>query len=256
MNIHSLLELSMKQDSEKQIKEGKIMSDDKKLTGVEEQQNLPAGEFSSWLNSIRDAQIKESGADVPCGDCNACCRSSYFIHIRPDETQALAHIPKEILFPAPFLPKGNVLMGYGKNGNCPMLIDNKCSIYDYRPQTCRNYDCRIFPAAGIIAGDHDKALINQQIKRWKFDYPTKRDFNQHTAIQAAATFLKDRAECFPKGVVPSNSTQLAIFAIKVYDVFLKYNDESATQGYSTSDQEIAKAIMEAYEKFESKCGGH
>lgn len=231
------------------------MSNDTKLPGVEDltgQQDLPAGCFSSWLRRIRRALVKESGAIVSCGECNACCASSYFIHIRPEETQTLARIHRELLFPAPGLPKGNVVLGYDKNGRCPMLIDNKCSIYEHRPLTCRNYDCRIFSAAGIAAGDDDKTLITQRVRRWKFSYPTKRDHHQHSAVQAAAKFLRERAECFPAGAVPKNSSQLAILAIKVYDVFLKYNDEFGQTGRLSSDIEVAKAIMEVNQKFKVK----
>lgn len=89
-----------------------------------EQQYLPAGRFSSWLCRTRSAQVKENGVDVPCGDCNACCRSSCFIHIRPEEMQTLALIPGELLFAAPGLLEGNVLLGYNENGHCPMLIDD------------------------------------------------------------------------------------------------------------------------------------
>ncbi|MBI3797512.1 MAG: YkgJ family cysteine cluster protein [Deltaproteobacteria bacterium] len=188
---------------------------------------------------------------MPCGECNACCRSFYFIHIRPEETQTLARIPRELLFAAPGLPEGHVLLGYDENGHCPMLIDNKCSIYAYRPLTCRTYDCRIFPAAGLAAGDDDKALITQQIRRWQFSFPTKLDHNQQAAVQAAARFLRQRAECFPAGVIPSNSTQLAILALKVYDVFLKYGDESGKTGRVPPDLEVVKAIMEANEKLEA-----
>lgn len=223
------------------------MSHDKRLEDMTEQQGLPAGCFSSWLRRTRYALIKENGADVPCGECNACCRSSYFIHIRPEETQTLARIPKKLLFAAPLMPKGNMLLGYNKKGCCPMLIDDKCSIYEHRSLTCRNYDCRIFSATGMTAGEDDKVLINRHIQRWKFSYPTKRDLNQHLAVQAAARFLQERAECFPAGVLPRNPTQLAILAIKVYDIFLEYNGESR------EDHEIAKAVMEAYERFEARC---
>jgi Fe-S-cluster containining protein len=181
-----------------------------------------------------------------------CCRSSYFIHIRPEETQTITRINRKLLFPAPGLAKGNVLLGYDKDGHCPMLIDNKCSIYEHRPLTCRSYDCRIFTATGIVAGDDDKAMINQHIQHWKFSYPTKRNRNQHLAVQAAAKFLQERAECFPGGV-PSNPSQLAILAIKVYDVFLKYNAGPGKNGCVASDIVVAKAIMKANEKFEARC---
>jgi hypothetical protein len=231
------------------------MSNDIKLPEFEntiEQQKLPAGKFSSWLSRTRNALKKEIGVRVPCADCNACCRSSYFIHIKPDENQTLAQIPKKLLFPAPGLPKGNVVLGYDENGHCPMLIDHKCSIYAHRPITCRTYDCRVFAAADIAAGEHDKPLITMQAERWIFNYPTISDRNQHLAVQAAAKFLRNRADCFPAGFVPSNSTQLAILAIKVYDVFLKYQNEPVKAECASQDIETAKAIMEAYEEFEAR----
>jgi uncharacterized protein len=220
-----------------------------------EQQDLPAGRFSSWLRSTRSAQVKESGAEVPCGECNACCRSSYFIHIRPEETETLSRIPRELLFPAPGLPQGNVLLGYAEKGHCPMLIDGKCSIYEHRPLTCRTYDCRIFLAAGIAVGEDDKALITERVRRWKFSSLTKSERNQHSAVQAAATFLGERAECFPARVVPSNSTQLAILAIEVYNVFLKYNYKSGKTRHVSEDLKVAKAVMEAHEKCEARRAG-
>ena len=224
-----------------------------KLQDMITQQEKPAGRFSTWLRYTRNMLVKDEGIDVPCGKCNACCKSSYFIHIRPEETRTLKHIPRKILFSAPGLPKGNVLMGYDENGHCPMLINEKCSIYDHRPLTCRKYDCRIFSAAGIVAGDYDKILITQHIKKWKFSYLSEVDYKQHFAVKAAAMFLKKYANCFPDGVVPSNSTQLAILAIKVYDVFLEYNSNSSKTGCTDPDIEIINAVMKANEKVEASC---
>src|SRR5262249_23063586 len=113
----------------------------------------PAGDFSTWLAATRRALGSDADVDVPCGTCTAGCTASYFIHVRPDETRTLARIPKALLFPAPGLPKGHKVMGYGENGHCPMLVDNACSIYADRPQTCRTYDCRVFPASGIEPDD-------------------------------------------------------------------------------------------------------
>jgi hypothetical protein len=214
-----------------------------------EQRDLPAGRFSSWLRRTRSAQVSEDGADVPCGECTACCTSSYFIHIRPEETQTLTRIPGELLFAAPGLPKGNVLLGYDENGRCPMLRDDKCSIYEHRPLTCRTYDCRVFTAAGIAA---DRALITQRARRWKFSHSTKDDRDQHSATQAAARFLQEHAVCFPGGAVPGDPAHVAILAIRVYDVFLRNNDESGKTGRVSPDPEVAKAVMEADEKFEAR----
>ena len=135
-----------------------------------EGQVLSAGNFSSWLSRIQLALGGERGSDVPCGSCAACCTASQFIHVGPDETDARAHIPSELLFPAPGLPNGHALLGYDEHGRCPMLVDDQCSIYEHRPRTCRTYDCRVFPAAGLEVDD-DKPLIAGRARRWRFGYP-------------------------------------------------------------------------------------
>ena len=66
---------------------------------------LNAGNFSTWLAEMQAALRGERDADVPCDGCTACCTSSQFVHIAPDETDTLAHISSDLLFPAPGLPK-------------------------------------------------------------------------------------------------------------------------------------------------------
>jgi uncharacterized protein len=168
-------------------------------------ENISAGSFSVWLRRTKYAILKQHGMKVKCGSCRGCCTSSYFIHIRPKETRTLARIPKKYLSPAPGLPKGNVLLGYYRNGHCPMFVNNTCSIYEDRPLTCRSYDCRIFAAAGIAAGGKDKARINQRVRRWKFNYPTKRDREEHLAVRMAAKVISRTK--------PANPSQVALQAI-------------------------------------------
>ena len=132
---------------------------------LSEERDLAAGNFSSWMIEIQGAIRGERGSNVPCGGCTACCTSSQFVHIEPDETDTLAHIPAELLFPAPRLPRGHVVLGYDERGHCPMLIDNTCSIYEHRPRTCRTYDCRIFAAVGLEIDDDDQVLIARQARR-------------------------------------------------------------------------------------------
>src|ERR1700730_6082737 len=133
---------------------------------------LDAGEFSTWLGSMSGALRGENASDVPCGGCTACCTSSQFVHIEPDEKDTLACIPKELLFPAPGLPEGHVVMGYDERGHCPMLVDGRCSIYEHRPRTCRVYDCRIFAATGSSGPDPDKEQIAKHVRRWVFRSPS------------------------------------------------------------------------------------
>jgi hypothetical protein len=205
----------------------------------------PAGQFSAWLKQTREAQLEPRDIDVACGDCTACCTSSYFIHVRPDDKAAISHIPKELLFPAPGLPKGNMVLGFDENGHCPMLVNNRCSIYEFRPQTCRTYDCRLFTAVGIPAGGADKSLINQKAHEWEFDYPSLRDFTEQQAVKSALSFLQKNKTLFPEGVVPDHPTPLALMAIKIYFIFLTE---------SHSDQQRVTDIMTELKIFEEKSG--
>jgi len=224
-----------------------------------ERPDLPAGSFSSWLRDMRTTLLDDGGADVPCDGCTACCTSSYFIHVGPDETRTIARIPAELLFRAPDLPTGNVLMGYDEEGRCPMLRGEACSIYEQRPLTCRNYDCRVYAAAGI---DADRPLITERARRWAFDYPNEEDSAQHAAVQAAARFLREHAECFPGGAVPSDPAQVALLAVRVYEVFLSH-DGGARSGETgrasraraagdARDAEIARAVVKANGEFEAR----
>jgi uncharacterized protein len=186
-----------------------------------EHQDLPAGRFSDWLLQFERAQQDEDGAKVPCGECTACCTSSQFIHIGPDEIETISRIPNELLFPAPGLPEGNVLMGYDDNGHCPMFVDGRCSIYEHRPRTCRTYDCRVFPATGLELEDDDKTQILERARRWRFQFSTPLDRNLHSAVLAAATFLREHAHRLAVGLVPRNQTQLGFLAIQIHDVFVE-----------------------------------
>lgn len=165
--------------------------------------DLPAGDFGTWLVTIRGAIRGDGGSDVPCGSCTACCRSSQFVHIGPDETDTLAHIPPQLLFAAPGRPRGHVVLGYDSRGHCPMLVDGACSIYHHRPQTCRAYDCRVFAATGVE--NSDKPLIAQQAARWRFSYASESDRAEHEHLRAAA------ADGPGDGAV--NPTQRAVRAI-------------------------------------------
>ncbi len=202
--------------------------------------DLPAGEFSSWLEGARVSLREETVADVPCGECVACCASSHFVHVRPEETDALARIPRELLFPAPGLPRGNVVMGYDEAGHCPMLTSERCSIYDCRPLTCRTYDCRVFAAAGIAA---DKPEITARARRWQFGYAGQDDRDRHAAVRAAAAFLQAHADGFPATAALRDPVRVALLAVEVYEVFAEHG--------VASDAEMVEAVLAAKEQFEA-----
>lgn len=181
---------------------------------------LAAGDFSPWLDGLLAARRGEGDSDVPCGSCTACCTSSQFVTIAPDELDALACIPVELRFPAPGAPAGHVVVGYDERGHCPMLVDGSCSIYAHRPRACRAYDCRVFAATGVEVDEESKRLIAERVRRWRFDHPRPADRVNHDAVRAAATYLRARRGELPAGVVPTASTPLAVLAVAVHDVFL------------------------------------
>ncbi|HTD50264.1 MAG TPA: YkgJ family cysteine cluster protein, partial [Acidimicrobiia bacterium] len=188
---------------------------------MSEDRDLAAGDFSSWMAEVQGAIHGGQDAVVPCDGCTACCTSSQFIHIAPDEVDTLSRIPAELLFAAPRLPPGNVLLGYDERGHCPMLVDNTCSIYAHRPRTCRTYDCRIFPASGIELDDDDKAQIADQARRWRFEFPTQTALDQRDAVRAAATFIEEHPDLLPDGATAANGTQRAVLAIELHAAFLR-----------------------------------
>jgi Fe-S-cluster containining protein len=201
---------------------------------------LAAGDFSPWLEQIQGALRGERGSDVPCGGCTACCTSSQFIHIEPDETDTLAHIPADLLFPAPRLPFGHVLLGYDERGYCPMLVDNRCSIYEHRPRTCRTYDCRVHPAAGL-EGDDDEALIARQARRWRFSFPTRADQIRRDAVRAAATFLDEHRDSLPIATAPTTAAQTAVLAIEIHHSFLTGDEVMDHASVVDPDPDVVRA---------------
>jgi uncharacterized protein len=213
-------------------------------TGPRTARELPAGDFSAWLARMRDALRTGAGMDVPCADCCACCSTAHFVHVAPDEVDTLAHVPRELQFPAPSLPAGHVVLPYDERGRCPMLTgDGTCSIYEHRPRTCRVYDCRLFAAAGV---DADRDEISVQSCRWRFTYPASEDGEEHEAVRAAARFLRDHAAAFPPGFAP-DAPRLCILAVEVCHLFLGRSRRDRGEA-QPPDAELVTAIEQVHRR--------
>ncbi len=209
---------------------------------------LSAGEFSQWLRGTQASLRSGNGqADVPCGSCKGCCRSSMFIHIKPEETQTLERIPRALLFPAPGLPRGHMLMGYSDRGQCPMLIDDRCSIYEVRPQTCRDYDCRAFAATGVAPDRQVQPEIAQRVSEWAFDYENEAGREQHRIVKEAATFLEENRSLFPLGSLPTFPVQLALLAVQVSALFSSLK-ASVHDASTNANAAIARDLFAAMSK--------
>ena len=162
--------------------------------------DLNAGAFTAFLENVLTGQE----ADVPCNGCNACCRSSYFIHVHAFERDSLAHIPEVLRFKAPTSVEGDQVMGFDERGSCPMLKDG------------------IFAACGIAAGGEEKAAVNQQVQRWQFDLATAQDKRAFSAVRQAVEFLQTHQAKFPEDFIPNNPTAFALLALNNHKWFFDY----------------------------------
>ena len=199
---------------------------------------VAAGAFATWADEARAAQAGDADATVPCAGCTACCRSSFFVHIGPEETEALRRIPPELLVRAPGLPDGYKVLGYDERGHCPMLVDDRCSIYEHRPLTCRKFDCRVLSAAGLEPDGPGQDALIERVRQWRFDLGAPRDRAVRDAVHAAVAFLDEHPECFEPGRNPVNAVQRSVTALAVHELFL-----DAEGGIADPDTEAVAAAL-------------
>jgi hypothetical protein len=163
--------------------------------------------------------------------------------VRPADAAALERIPAKSLFRSLGSAPGNWTVRPNPDGTCPMLSCGKCTIYACRPQTCLDYDCRVFAAAGIEAGGADKAVINRRVRDWRFRFAADQDRQAHAAVRTAAAFIRDAHEQFPPGAAPRNPLGIAALALRVYPVFLP-------PGPPDNLADTARAILAASTEFD------
>jgi hypothetical protein len=160
------------------------------------------------------------------------------VPIRP--TDALEDVlPREYLVPITSVSK---MLVARTDGTCPMLQPSGCLIYARRPQTCRDYDCRVFAAAGIDAGGSERAVINERVRAWRFTYQNELEERTHEAVMATARFIRGNGAAFA-GRAPTAPSGIAVLSIKAFNVFLEHTE-------ARSPQEIANAIVAASRKFD------
>lgn len=84
--------------------------------------------------------------DVPCGECTRCCET-LAPYLTPEEISS-GKYPLSFTAPDDALRNfdseaGPVVTIYRKpTGGCGMFVNGKCSIYEDRPKSCRQFDCR------------------------------------------------------------------------------------------------------------------
>jgi uncharacterized protein len=207
---------------------------------------VPAGEFGAWLAGARATLRGAVGSEVPCGDCVGCCVSSYHIALRAQDRVVLRRVPAQYLHQQAEASGDTVAwMGFRADGRCPMLGAAGCSVYADRPQTCRDYDCRVFAAAGMLAGDARRAAINERVQAWEFGFADEAARAARQALEAAATFIRGQAAVFPAGWAPTGPTGIAVLALKVYTVFMPGTQREQDAGA------LAAAVMRCAGEFDA-----
>ena len=195
-------------------------------------QQRSAGDISAWLVSTEATARGDADADVDCDGCTGCCASSQFVHVGPDETAALDAIPSELLFPAPGLPDGYLLMGHDERGRCPMLGDDGCTIYASRPVTCRAFDCRVFAATGVDP-DPAKPLIADPASCWAFTADDERGAAELAALRSAAAFVERHRDDPLFAAARHSATGHAVLAVEIHERFI---------GEQRPDAEVIEAL--------------
>lgn len=134
-------------------------------------------------------------------------------------------------------------MGYREDGTCPMLEEGRCTIYADRPRTCRDYDCRIYCAAGLVP-DGRRPVIQQRVGEWRFEYEDEEARASAAAVHAAAQFVRDHAASFPAEMRAHSATAAAVLAVKVYPLFLR-------EPNAGSVAERVAAVVESARRFDA-----
>jgi Fe-S-cluster containining protein len=187
------------------------------VTGpLEPDTSRPAGRLSVWIGEITSALREGSSCDVPCAGCVACCSAAQFVHVGPDETNARAAIPTDLLFTAPGLPAGHHLMGYDAKGRCPMLGESGCTIYADRPRACRVYDCRVFAATGVVPDEPGRAQVAARAAGWRFAVESPEEQLRWNALHEAARVVASLPEGRGRG-----STAVALAALRIHGLFIE-----------------------------------
>jgi hypothetical protein len=145
------------------------------------------------------------------------------------------------------IPGGTAQMTAREDGTCPMLERGSCSIYADRPQTCRDYDCRIFTAAGLEP-DGQRPVIQRRVREWQFAYAGEASVHKAAAVARAADFIRTHAAQFPPAARAHSATAAAVLAVKAFELFLEDDTDERADGVSA--QQRAQAVLLAAEAFD------
>lgn len=186
----------------------------------------------------------EAEADVPCAGCVGCCVSGYVIALRPWDRVALEKVPDSSLQLRPGI---SARMLPREDGTCPMQHCGRCTIYADRPQTCRDYDCRVYAAAGLEPDGH-RPVILERVREWRFEFADEAARERAAAVRRAAQFIRAHVETFPAAFQPRSAAGISVLALKVFRLFSAR--DAASAGDAGVEEMIAR-IVDASRAFDT-----
>src|SRR5262249_28469363 len=114
-----------------------------------------------------------------------------------------------------------------------------------RPQTCRDYDCRVFAATGIPVDSLTQPEIANRVKAWAFECEDEGGREEHRIVMQAAAFLQANRDLFPSGTLPTYPVQLAALTVRIYRIFAGLMAGKHKDSPAMSDATIAQEIVRA-----------
>jgi hypothetical protein len=143
-----------------------------------------------------DVPLADLTANVPCGDCSACC------HMRVEL------FPRESGDGLDFeLLDGVRRLRQNPDGSCIHLVAGRCSVHDHRPVACRRYDCRDYVVCGLVPSDQPK--VAAKVMRWRPQFNSDADRD---------AFLRTRNIAHGLAIHEGAITDIALFtAIQLHD---------------------------------------
>ncbi len=95
-------------------------------------------------------------SDVPCNGCTLCCHRDTITMLPGDDAASYKTVPHERI-------KGALMLDHKANDDCIYLGDSGCTIYERRPQLCRDMDCRNIPQRYTFT----QARTERMLPLWK-----------------------------------------------------------------------------------------
>ena len=140
----------------------------------------------TWLRKLKKQHSRggDTTADVPCGDCNACCHETS-VFLEPDEVDKYRCV-QESDSDGQSQPR----LERNEDESCVYLDEQgACSIYERRPKLCRNFDCRPLAFCGIQLKEKEK--LSEGLEHWDMTPRSTEDREVLLALDLSRRLFKE-----------------------------------------------------------------